>query len=168
MKQMKSLFIAAALMLGVSQFANAQKVAHINVQELIEKHPDMAKANKMLEDMADRYDKDYRESVNEYQTKLQKYMAEEESVSETVNRDRAEELQNMQKSIQEFAANAQKTLQEKELELKKPIADKATEAIKKVGRAKGYDYVLDSTLGAGVILSDGPDLLTDVKKELGI
>ncbi len=168
MKQMKSLFIAAALMLGVSQFANAQKVAHINMQELIEKHPDMAKANKMLEDMADRYDKDYRESVNEYQTKLQKYMAEEESVSETVNRDRAEELQNMQKSIQEFAANAQKTLQEKELELKKPIADKATEAIKKVGRAKGYDYVLDSTLGAGVILSDGPDLLTDVKKELGI
>ena len=168
MKQMKSLFIAAALMLGVSQFANAQKVAHINVQELIEKHPDMAKANKMLEDMADRYDKDYRESVNEYQTKLQKYMAEEESVSETVNRDRAEELQNMQKSIQEFAEKKKKTLQEKELELKKPIADKATEAIKKVGRAKGYDYVLDSTLGAGVILSDGPDLLTDVKKELGI
>lgn len=168
MKQMKSLFIAAALMLGVSQFANAQKVAHINMQELIEKHPDMAKANKMLEDMADRYDKDYRESVNEYQTKLQKYISEEESVSETVNKDRGEELQNMQKSIQEFAANAQKTLQEKELELKKPIADKATEAIKKVGRAKGYDYVLDSTLGAGVILSDGPDLLTDVKKELGI
>ena len=168
MKRMKSLFIAAALIFGVSQFANAQKVAHINVQELIENHPDMAKANKMLEDMADRYDKDYRESVNEYQTKLQKYISEEESVSESVNRDRGEELQNMQKSIQDFAANAQKTLQEKELELKKPIVEKVTAAIQKVGRAKGYEYVLDSTSGSGVILSDGPNLLSDVKKELGI
>lgn len=168
MKRMKSLFIAVALIFGVSQFANAQKVAHINVQELIENHPDMAKANKMLEDMADRYDKDYRESVNEYQTKLQKYISEEESVSESVNRDRGEELQNMQKSIQDFAANAQKTLQEKELELKKPIVEKVTAAIQKVGRAKGYEYVLDSTSGSGVILSDGPNLLSDVKKELGI
>ena len=168
MKQMKSLFIAAALMFGVSQFANAQKVAHINMQELIEKHPDMTKANKLLQDMADRYEKDYRESFNEYQTKLQKYMAEEESVSEAVNKDRAVELENMQKSIQEFGANARKTLEDKELELKKPIGEKVTEAVKKVGRAKGYEYVLDSTLGAGVLLSDGPDLLTDVKKELGI
>jgi len=165
---MKSLFIAVALMLGVSQFANAQKVAHINVQELIENHPEMAKANKMLEEMAERYDKDYRESVNEYQTKLQKYISEEESVSEAVNRDRGEELQNMQKSIQEFAANAQKTLSEKELELKKPIGEKVTATIQKVGRAKGYEYILDSSLGSGVILSEGPDLINDVKKELGI
>lgn len=165
---MKSLFIAAALMFGVSQFANAQKVAHINVQALIESHPEMAMANKQLETMAEQYDKEYRDMVNEYQTKLQRYMSEEETVSEIQNQERAVELQNMQKSIQDFAATAQKTLQDKELELKRPIGEKTTTAIQKVGRAKGYDFVLDSTLGAGVILADGPDLLNDVKKELGI
>ncbi len=168
MKQMKSLFIAVALMFGVSQFVNAQKVAHINIQELVEKHPDMIKANKMLQDMADRYEKDYKESVNEYQTILQKYIAEEGAVSEEVNKQRGTELENMQKSLQDFGANARKTLEEKEQELKKPIAEKVTDAVKKVGRAKGYEYVLDSSLGSGVLLSDGPDLLVDVKKELGI
>lgn len=168
MKQMKSLFIAVALMFGISQFVNAQKVAHINIQELVEKHPDMIKANKMLQDMADRYEKDYKESVNEYQTILQKYIAEEGAVSEEVNKQRGTELENMQKSLQDFGANARKTLEEKEQELKKPIAEKVTDAVKKVGRAKGYEYVLDSSLGSGVLLSDGPDLLVDVKKELGI
>ena len=31
----------------------------------------------------------------------------------------------------------------------------------------GVQYVLDSTVGSGVLLADGMDLLADVKKELG-
>ena len=34
-------------------------------------------------------------------------------------------------------------------------------------RAQGFEYVLDSTQGGGVIMSDGKNLLDDVKKELG-
>ena len=39
---------------------------------------------------------------------------------------------------------------------------------KKLLEQKGYQYVLDSATGNGVILADGFDLLMDVKKELGI
>ena len=46
--------------------------------------------------------------------------------------------------------------------------DKPSEAaIKKVAKAKGFQYVLDSTTGSGVLVADGTDLLADVKKELG-
>jgi outer membrane protein len=45
--------------------------------------------------------------------------------------------------------------------------EKAQAAIQKVARAKGIQYVLDSTTGSGVLLADGTDLLVDVKKELG-
>ena len=40
-------------------------------------------------------------------------------------------------------------------------------AIKKVAKAQGFQYVLDSTIGSGVLVADGTDLLADVKKELG-
>ena len=41
--------------------------------------------------------------------------------------------------------------------------------IQKVGRAKGFLFVLDSTPGStGVILADGYDLMPDVKADLGI
>ena len=53
------------------------------------------------------------------------------------------------------------------MDLIKPIMEKAQAAIQKVARAKGIQYVLDSTVGSGVLLADGVDLLADVKKELG-
>ena len=39
--------------------------------------------------------------------------------------------------------------------------------ILKVGKAKGFDYVLDASQGQGVIFAGGTDLLVDVKTELG-
>jgi len=168
MRQLKSLFIAVALTLGTVQIVNAQKIAHINMQQLVENHPEMEKAKKVLQDMANQYEKEYQGMINEYQTKQQKYISEEETVTETLNKERAVELQNMSKSIQDFGSNAQKTMSDKELELIKPISEKVTSAVQKVGRDKGYEFVLDSSIGSGIILADGYDLLNDVKKELGI
>ena len=34
-------------------------------------------------------------------------------------------------------------------------------------KAQGFDYVLDSTQGQGVIFADGKNLIEDVKTELG-
>ena len=45
--------------------------------------------------------------------------------------------------------------------------EKAKNAILKVGQAKGFDYVLDSSQGQGVIFAGGSDLMQDVKTELG-
>jgi len=168
MRQLKSLFIAVALIFGTIQIVNAQKIAHINMQQLVENHPEMEKAKKVLQDMANQYEKEYQGMINEYQTKQQKYISEEETVTETLNKERAVELQNMSKSIQDFGSSAQKTMSDKELELIKPISEKVTSAVQKVGRDKGYEFVLDSSIGSGIILADGYDLLNDVKKELGI
>jgi outer membrane protein len=49
----------------------------------------------------------------------------------------------------------------------KPITEKAQAAISKVADAMGFDYVLDSTQGQGVIIANGADLMIEVKKELG-
>jgi outer membrane protein len=168
MKQLKSVFIAIALLVGASQFTYAQKVAHINVQALMENNPDLLKAQKQIETMAEAYDKDYKGLVTEFNTKKDKYIAEEANMTDAQNQERALELQNMQKSIQQFTENAQKQLYDKEEELKKPILEKVKAAINKVAKAKGYEFVLDSTNGSGVLVADGPDLLNDVKKELGL
>ena len=75
-------------------------------------------------------------------------------------------MQELQERFQMFQQTAQQEMAKKELSLSEPILRKAQQAIHKVARAKGYKYVLDSTLGSGVILADGPDLMADVKKEL--
>ncbi len=168
MKQLKSLLIAAALFIGVSQTVSAQaKVAHINVNELMTAMPDMKAANTQLEQISKTYDNEYRTMVEEFQAKIKKYDQEAATQTEAINEARAKEVQDMQQRIQQYQQTATKELQEKQEAIYKPILEKSRLAIQKVAKVKGYQYVLDSSTGSGVILADGPDLMADVKKELG-
>jgi outer membrane protein len=168
MKQLKTLLIAAALFIGANQTMSAQaKVAHIDVQELMTTMPEMKTAQAQVKKISETYDNEYKTMVTEYQNKMKKYESEATTVTEAVNETRAKEMQDMGSRIQQYRDTAQKELQQKEMDLVKPIMDKARAAIQKVAKAKGYQYVLDATSGSGVIVADGPNLLLDVKKELG-
>jgi outer membrane protein len=168
MKQLKSLLIAALLFVGMSQTVSAQaKVAHINVSDLMTAMPEMKAANAQLEKLSKTYDTEYNTMVEEYTTKIKKYDAEATTVGDAVNETRQNEVQEMRSRIEQYRQNASKELQTKQEEIYKPILEKSRAAIQKVAKAKGFQYVLDSSMGSGVLLADGPDLLADVKKELG-
>ena len=93
--------------------------------------------------------------------------AEQQSIAEDGQKV-SQDLQGMEQSIREFQANAQKEMQEKMQLLMIPITEEIKAAITKIGKAKGFDYVLDSSLqNSGVIYAGGTDLMQDVKIELG-
>jgi outer membrane protein len=56
-----------------------------------------------------------------------------------------------------------KRITTKESDIVKPLMEKVRASIKKVGKAKGFQYVLDGSF----LLADGPNLTLDVKKDLG-
>lgn len=164
MKHLKTLLLAAVLSFGVNQ-ANAQsKIAHVDVEELMTKMPAVLDATKQLEKISKTYETEFTTMRNELQTRLQKYSAEAETVSEIMNKDRQKEVEDMEKRIQEYGQTAQTEIKKKQGDLMKPIQDRVKASIEKVGRAKGFQYVADT---ASFIYSDGPDLTADVKKDLG-
>ena len=165
MKQFKSLVIAAIMLIGGNQAINAQaKTAHVDVSEIMAKMPAMLDAQKQLEKLSGTYDTEYKTMVDEYQAKIKKYDAEAETAGEKVNQERQAEVQDMQKRLRDYGENAQKELAKTEEDLLKPIQEKVRASIAKVGKAKGYQYVVD---GSSLLLADGPDLTADVKKDLG-
>lgn len=168
MKQLKTLAIAFVLFIS-AQMSAQSKMAHIDVKTLITSMPEMKTAQAQLQKVQESYDAEYKTMVQEYQTKLDKYQKEAESgtVSNEINETRAKEIQGMGQRIQEFQKSATNQLQEKEIQLLKPIMEKAQAAIQKVATSKGVDYVLDASEGSGLLVAKGPDLLNDVKKELG-
>ncbi|MCM8568820.1 OmpH family outer membrane protein [Gramella jeungdoensis] len=169
MKQFRTLFIALALMIGATAFTNAQsKVAHIATQDLVQSLPEYKSAMDQLQKLEKTYDAEIKDMLSEAQSTMQRYEAEANTKSEEENQKRATELQAAQRRIQEHSAKARQDLQKKENDLLRPILEKVRTAIQKVARDKGYDYVLDSTTGTGVLLADGYDLMPDVKKELGL
>jgi outer membrane protein len=164
MKHLRNFAIACVLF--ISTQVVAQKTAHINVKELMTTMPEMKTAQAQIEKIQKTYDDTYKSMVQEYQTKIAKYEQESATVGDAINETRSKEMQEMGGRIQKFQQTAQAELGQKEIDLLKPIMEKAQMAIKKVATAKGFEYVLDSTEGSGVIVANGTDLLADVKKEL--
>ena len=127
----------------------------------------MKNAKSELEKLAKTYETDIQAMATELQNKIKQYDAESSTKTDEENGKRLQEVQGMEQSIRQYQAQAQQDLQKKEIELLKPITEKAKNAILKVGNSQGFDYVLDSSQGQGVIMANGKDLLADVKSELG-
>jgi outer membrane protein len=164
MKQIKTLLIAVIVSLGANQISAQTKTAHVDVNEIMSKMPAMLDAQKQLEKLSATYDSEYKKMVEEYQGKLKKYEAEAATVTEAINGERSKEVQDMQKRIVDYRDNAQKELQQKESDIVKPLMEKVRASIQKVGKAKGFQYVLD---GSSLLLADGTNLTVEVKKDLG-
>lgn len=165
MKNLKSILLTAILVIGGSISANAQaKTAHVDVNEIMTKMPAILEAKKQLEKITQTYEGEFTTMRNEYQAKVTKYSAEAEKNTDAINQERMKEVADMEKRIQDFGQTAQQELQKKEQDLFKPIQEKVKLSIAKVGKAKGFQYVLDASM---ILLADGPDITADVKKDLG-
>lgn len=168
MKQLKKVAVAIVLFVAATSFVNAQsKVAHINVTDLLSEMPEMIAAQAELKKLQETYKADIESSMTELRNKYTQYQSEASAKSKEENEKRAIELQGFEKNIGEAQQVAQQELAKKQAELFQPISEKAMAAIEKVAGAQGYDYVMDATQGGGLIVAKGPDLLSEVKKELG-
>ena len=166
MKKIRISLIALLLVFSFSTFAQS-KIAHINTTELVASMPEMNDAKTELEKLAKTYETDIQTMAAELQSKVKQYDSEAAAQTDEENAKRLQEVQGMEQSIRQYQAQAQQELQKKEFDLLKPITEKAQAAISKVADAMGFDYVLDSTQGQGVIIANGADLMIEVKKELG-
>lgn len=165
MKNLKSILLTAILVVGGSMSANAQaKTAHVDVNEIMTKMPAILEAKKQLEKITQTYEAEFTTMRNEYQAKVTKYSAEAEKNTDAINQERMKEVADMEKRIQDYGQTAQQELQKKEQDLFKPIQEQVKLSIAKVGKAKGFQYVLDASM---VLLADGPNITADVKKDLG-
>jgi len=169
MKQLRTFFIAILLTLGFITSATAQsKVAHIASQELVSIMPEYKNAMGELEKLQKTYDAEIKNMLTELQATAKRLDAESVNKTQEENQKALLEFQTQEQSIAQYRQNALKDLQQKEVELLKPVIESARVAVQKVARAKGFQYVLDSTTGTGLIMADGYDLMNDVKTELGI
>ena len=160
------LIVMAFFAVTTSTFAQS-KVAHINVQHLLSDMPDMKAAQDEHKKLENTYRADIESSVAELQKKLVAYQNEAASKTAEENKARADELQNAERNIAAAEQAAMQELQRKQQELFAPISEKAKEAIEKVAKDQGFDYVIDSSPGLSLLVANGTDLLPSVKKELG-
>jgi len=173
MKKITLTFFLAAF-LGFAQLSHAQNLAHINTTELIQSMPEFTKADNVLKTLSDQKAADLKKQEDALKTKYDNFMntykgksdAELQKLESQIQAKQAE-LQKEGQALDEARQAAAKDLQQKQNELLEPIFKKAQDAINAVAKAKGFLYVFDSSQSA-VVYVGGPDIMSDVKANLGI
>lgn len=160
-----ALIIAAT---GFVTFAQAQKIAHIRFDSLVSLMPE----TKIAQDVAQNYLKGIEQELmamqTEFENKYRDYLEKEAGMSDLLKRNKQEDLQQLQKRIEDFRMQAQQDYQMKYAELTAPIMDKAKKGIEAVAKEGGYKYVLDTSVETTSVLYSeaSDDILNAVKKKL--
>ncbi|MGB3590127.1 MAG: OmpH family outer membrane protein [Nonlabens sp.] len=172
MKNFKIFIAALTLTLGglhtMSAQAVASKVCHVESQKLVELMPEAIAAEKQLNDLNTTYSAKISQMDREVKAKLQNAANTANTKTKEENERIKEAIMQDQQKLEEYYQNSQRNIATKRNDLLKPIYEKVRTTIFKIAREKGFDYVLDSTTGTGVIMADGYDLTPDVMKGLGI
>jgi outer membrane protein len=165
MKQFKTLIAIAIFTFGIQNIAEAQKVAHIDFEELVASMPETIKMQSDLEKLGKTYGEEISAAQQDLKAKIDKYTAEEISQTQAQNEARIKEVQTDQAKIQQLQQVAQQEIQQKRNAALEPIIKKAQDAIDAIAKEKGILYVLDAK---ALIVKKGEDLSDSVKAKLGI
>ncbi|GAB4137286.1 MAG: hypothetical protein Fur0041_11990 [Bacteroidia bacterium] len=156
MKKFITAVVAVILMATAPQTANAQKIAHFDLDSLLEIMPAFQKAS----DSAAAYYKMLENQLvvmqMEYERKLNEYDSLNKTWSTLIKQLKEKEIYDLQQNIQAFQASAQQDFANKQKQLVEPIYNDINKAVKEIAKEKGYKYVLDSSKAAGVVLYADP------------
>jgi outer membrane protein len=167
MKNLKTLLLIAVFTLGVGGVANAQKMGHIDFEKLVAEMPATKKLKLDIEKLGKTYQDEVEDMAKKLDAKMKKYTQEQNTQTKEINEIRAKEVQQENQRYEQLRQTAYQDMQQKQAEGLKPIVEKAQKAIEEVAAAKGIVYVLDASMGKGLLVKKGEDLYNAVKAKLG-
>ena len=162
---MKKMILMLALALPM--IASAQKLGHINSQELLATMPELKTVQAKLDTLAGQCETQFANMQEEYNKKVAAFQKDQSTMTAGVREFRQQEIAEMEQRIYLFRQTAQEDLQKKQQEFMAPIQQRMLDAIKKVSQAQGCTYVFEA-MTLHYIAPDALDLMPLVKKELGI
>ena len=162
---MKRLLLAIGVVLPM--VVSAQKLGHVNTQELFSQMPELNGVRQEIEKLSSQYEDQIANMNEEYQKKIVDYQQNEATLGDAVKQIRQQEIAEMEQRIQLFYQTAQQDIQKKQQELVTPIHEKMTKAIQEVGKEGGFTYIFDS-VAAVYIAPDATDVMPQVRAKLGI
>jgi outer membrane protein len=168
MKNILKLSVIVALVIASSFTANAQKIAHINLDSLISVMPETKTATQSVQDYAKQLETQVTAMQTELQTKYDDYQSKQNDMPALVKASKEKELNDLNQRIQDFQQQAQQDYQKKSAELSKPVYEKAKKAIDQVAKENGYKYVLDTSTGIVIYNEPADDIFNLAVKKLGI
>ena len=165
---MKKIILCAICAICGFTTANAQKFGHVNSQEVIQAMPEFAKARADIEALTKQYEADLKSMQDELQKKGEAFEKEQATLPENIKQRRQTELNEMYQKIQQSYQDNQQALQKASAEKMQAIQTKILDAIKAVGQAGQYVYIMENNSLPYISTTLSTDVTAQVKTKLGL
>lgn len=164
---MKKLILVCLLLAPLTVFA--QKFGHFNSSEIIQAMPEYQTAQTELQNLQKQYEDDLKRMQDELQKKATEYEKERANLLDNVRMRRETELTDLQQRIQQNYQDNQMALQKASQEKMQAISEKMMSAIKEIGQAGNYVYIMDITAGIPYVSTTlSTDVTAEIKNKLGL
>ncbi len=165
---MKTIVLTLGLLAATAPAAMAQKLGHIDRQQLMLMLPERQEAETKMRAFAEELDKRLRAMGTEYEQAVTTFQNKQASMTNTERDMSLREIQELEQRIQAAQQKAQEDLAKQEEELLRPMVERTNKAIREVADAGGYTYIFDTSAGFVLYWDKGDDILPKVKTKLGI
>lgn len=152
--------ISPASSAGVQPF----RFGYFSYQKTFETMPDHTIAQRNMEDLKAKYDKEMQRVEEEFNQKYELFLDGQRDFAPSIRHKRQAELQELMEKNLAFKAEAQRLLKEAQDNAYKPLREKIASALQKVGREKGLAFILNTDNDAAPFIDPaiGFDVQADV------
>jgi len=167
---MKKIALLFAFILVGLVSASAQRIAYVDMGKIMESVPDYAKAQKELEEIAERWRQEIAKEYDKIDQMYRDYQAREVLLSDEVRKQKQDEIVVKEKEVRELQKKRfgpEGELFQKRQSLVKPIQEKVYAAIEKFANERNYDMIFSAPDGSSIIYAKADkDVTSDVIKSV--
>lgn len=169
---MKKLFLVLLAAFMVQATVDAQRIAYVDVNLILESIPDYREAQRTLDQTAEQWKQEITQEYNKIDEMYRKYQAEQVLLSDAARQQREDEIINKEKVVRDLQKRRfgpEGELFQKRQELVKPIQDKVYSAIEEFATDRSYDFIFDKSAGITILFANPQyDKTQDILKKLGV
>lgn len=166
----KKLLAAFAFSLIFVLGVNAQKIAYVDVNKILESIDEYKSAQAELDRMANVWRQEIAQEYDKIKGMYNRYQAEQVLLSDEARKQKEEEIMAKEKEVRDMQKSRfgpEGQLFKKRQELVRPIQDRVYAAIEEYANERDYDFIFDKSGSAGLIFSNPQyDKTEDVIKRL--
>lgn len=165
----KSIF-TLSLVAMFAMTADAQRIAYVDVTEILESIEEYQDAQAELDKVAATWRQEIAAKYDEIKGKYNQYQAEQVLLSDDARKAKEDEIMQMETDVRELQKQRfgpDGSLFQKRKELVQPIQEQVYGAIEDYAKERGFDFIFDKGGAAGIIFSNEEyDKTGDILKKL--
>ena len=168
----RNYLLIAALVLMTSFVSQAQRVAVVDVNSILENLTDYQAAQNEIDQLTAKWRQEIAQEYDKINSMYNKLQAEQVLLSNEVKIEREEEIISKEKEVREMQKSKfgpEGALFKKRQSLVNPVQEKVYAAIEDYADDKGYDFIFDKGGASGILFSnDRYDKTKDILSRLGV